>query len=96
MRRFKAFPWLAALAALKVVFDYWGEVEVKDRRRAFEILRSSRGLPSRWSPAQRAHLGRVARQMNPLWMSYDALRAALPFPLPDLTGRGERQRQVKR
>lgn len=93
MSRLKAVPWIAVLAVLKVVLDYWLEIPAKDRKGAASDLWQSKGRPSRLSPEQRDRLRRVARAMRPGAMAYDAARSASSVPMPDLTGRKEKQRR---
>lgn len=95
MGKLKAVPWIAVLAVLKIVFDYWLEIPAKDRKAAVSDLLASKGRPSHLSPEQRERLKRVAKAMRPTSMAYDAARSAAPVPMPDLTGRKEKQRRSR-
>lgn len=81
------------MAVLKVVLDYWLEIPAKDRKAAVSDILQSKGRPSRLSPEQRERLKRVAKSMRPTAMAYDATRSAVRTPMPDLTGRKEKQRR---
>lgn len=94
MRRLKAVPWIAVLAALKVAIDYWSSIGKKDRKRAIDTLKASKGLPNRMTPAQKESLKHIARQMRPIHLAYDVTRTVSPVPMPDLTGQKHKQRRT--
>lgn len=86
MKRLRALPWIAILASLKVAIDYWNAINKKDRKRAIEAIKASKGIPGRMSPSQKQDLKRVARQAKPVHLAYDVARTVSPLPMPDLTG----------
>ena len=84
MFRFRAVPWLLVFAALRVLWEHWGRVEERDRKRAASIIGASRGLPHKMSSKERSELVDIARRVDPLALGRDLADAASPFRVPGL------------
>jgi hypothetical protein len=82
--KFKAVPWLLVLAATRVLYEHWQRVEERDRRRAAEILKNSRGLPHKMNQKERRDLVDIAKRVDHIALGRDLASAATPFPTPGL------------
>ena len=85
--KFKAVPWLVVLAAIRVLYEHWQRVEERDRRRAAEILRRSKGFPHRMAQRERRDLVDIAKRVDHVALGRDLANAATPFPVPGLKSR---------
>ena len=83
-KRFKAVPWLLVLAALRVIYEHWQRADERDKQRAVEILRTSRGLPNRMTQAERHELVEIAKRIDHLALGRDLAATASPVPVPGL------------
>ena len=84
LKRFKAVPWLLVLAALRVIYEHWQRADEADRRRAVEILRTSKGLPNRMSADERHELVEIAKRIDHIALGRDLAATASPVPVPGL------------
>ncbi len=82
--KFKAVPWLLVLAAIRVLYEHWQRVEERDRRRAAEILKRSKGLPHKMAQKDRRDLVDIAKRVDHVALGRDLANAATPFPVPGL------------
>ena len=82
--KFKAVPWLLVLAAIRVIYEHWQRVDERDRRRAAEILKSSKGLPHKMAQKERRDLVDIAKRVDHVALGRDLASAATPFPVPGL------------
>ncbi len=62
--KFKAVPWLLVLAAIRVLYEHWQRVEERDRRRASEILRRTKGMPHKMDQQERRDIVDIARRVD--------------------------------
>ena len=62
--KFKAVPWLLVLAAIRVLYEHWQRVEERDRRRAAEILKRSKGLPHKMDQKERRDIVDIAKRVD--------------------------------
>lgn len=85
--RFKAVPWLLVLAAIRVLYEHWQRVEERDRRRAADILKRTRGMPHKMSQRERRDIVDIARRLDHYALGRDLANAATPFPTPGLKSR---------
>ncbi len=85
--RFKAVPWLLVLAAIRVLYEHWQRVEERDRRRAADILKRTRGMPHKMSQRERRDIVDIAKRLDHYALGRDLANAATPFPTPGLKSR---------
>ena len=85
--KFKAVPWLLVLAAIRVLYEHWQRVEERDRRRAAEILKRTRGLPHKMNQKERRDIVDIAKRVDHYALGRDLADAATPFPVPGLKPR---------
>ena len=85
--KFKAVPWLLVLAAIRVLYEHWQRVEERDRRRAAEILKRTRGLPHKMNQKERRDIVDIAKRVDHYALGRDLADAATPFPVPGLKSR---------
>ena len=85
--KFKAVPWLLVLAAIRVLYEHWQRVEERDRRRAAEILKRTKGLPHKMDQKERRDIVDIAKRVDHYALGRDLADAATPFPVPGLKSR---------
>jgi hypothetical protein len=74
--------------ALMVARRHWGDLPVRSRTRARELVAKSKGRPGNLSSQERRELLRIARAINLLTLARDLGDVASPVRLPG--GRGRR------
>ncbi len=79
----RAIPWLAAMQVTMVVTDHWRRLDPKDRSKAWKIIADSRGLPTKMTPQQRAHLVEIAGRVDRRGLLADLA----PIRVPGLRGK---------
>ena len=65
-------------------YEHWQRVEERDRRRAAEILKRSKGLPHKMNQKERRDLVDIAKRVDHIALGRDLASAATPFPTPGL------------
>ena len=91
--KFKAVPWLLVLAAIRVLYEHWQRVEERDRRRAAEILKTTRGMPHKMSQKERRDIVDIAKRVDHYALGRDPAAAATPIPGPGLKPRQPAKRR---
>jgi hypothetical protein len=90
--RFKAVPWLLVLAAIRVLYEHWQRVEERDRRRAADILKRTKGMPHKMDQRERRDIVDIAKRVDHYALGRDLANAATPFPTPGLGSRKSSKR----
>ena len=90
--KFKAVPWLLVLAAIRVLYEHWQRVEERDRRRATDILKRTKGLPHKMNQKERRDIVDIAKRVDHYALGRDLADAATPFPTPGLKSRKSSKR----
>lgn len=64
LTRVKSLPWLALLQGGALARKRWSALAVKDRQRIIELVRRSRGLPTKLSAKERAELRKLVGKID--------------------------------
>ncbi|MCU0313226.1 MAG: hypothetical protein MUC84_04095 [Solirubrobacteraceae bacterium] len=84
LKRFKSVPWLLVLLSVRVIYEHWQRADEADRRRAVEILRTSKGLPHKMTRDERHELVEIAKRIDHVALGRDLAATASPMPVPGL------------
>ena len=76
----RRLPWFVfAELAWLVVQRVREDLPERDRRRALELLRASKGDPRRMTPLERGELRRIVSQVDVRGIAGEAARRQMPF-----------------
>lgn len=76
MPRLRPVPWMMVLELGRIAYDHWREMPAGDRRRLGELLRRSKGRPTRLSAGERRELREIVRRVDVKSMGRDLLPSA--------------------